>query len=126
MNREIKFRAWEDTCMIYSHNVKNFSGDNLVAFFDRIIDEGSIMQYIGLKDKNGKDVYEGDIVLDWFGTKREVVFGKIGYDSKWNGLTGFYFKSDDYDFLELQYHNNPLDLEVIGNIYENTELLKNE
>ena len=51
------------------------------------------------------------------------VWGKIGYDSRWNGLTGFGFKNDDYDFIELQWHNDPKLIEVIGNLHQNPELL---
>ena len=62
-----------------------------------------LMQYIGLKDKNGKEIYEGDIVKNRDGQIYEIEF-------KFNSFNGKYM----VDFWEL---------EVIGNIWENPELL---
>ena len=87
------------------------------------IERFEVMQYTGLTDKNGVEVFEGDIVIDSYENRQQIVFGKIGYDSRWNGLTGFGFKNDDYDFIELQWHNDPKLIEVIGNIHQNPELL---
>ena len=69
-------------------------------------------QYTGLKDKNGKEIYEGDIVKYVFGNK-PIRFDVGRY---WLGET-----LDDLFGAELRY-----DLEVIGNIHENSELLEEE
>jgi len=87
-----------------------------------------VMQYTGLKDKNGKEIYEGDIV-HMREEVHEIVFGKIGYDGNWNGLTGFGFmdkteNDEGESFLELNYYDDPKEIEVIGNIYEHPELLE--
>lgn len=78
-----------------------------------------IMQYTGLKDKNGKEIYEGDIVSGgmYNGT---LCYGRVVFDD------GMYFAKPIPRFTEgfefpLLFKN----MEVIGNIYENPELLSN-
>lgn len=125
--REIKFRVWDSDINEWVYGGKPFSQ----AYFGNI-NETTLGEYTGLKDKNGVEIYEGDIVQTPYG-KREVMFGKIGYDNSWNGLTGFYFKDaiiktttySEFDnrkeetlFMELGYGFSPLDIEVIGNIHE--------
>ena len=80
-----------------------------------------LMQYTGLKDSNGKEIYEGDIVKieDYFGEDR---IGKIIYDETW---ACYCFMQGD----EKRHFKTSLDLEdyvniVIGNVYENPELLE--
>jgi len=128
--REIKFRAWDKGLkrMIYlsEPTVENddFSGivfklrDYFVSAFssDRIEDL-ELMQYTGLRDKNGREVYEGDIVRfkDWWD---EEMVGEVRYSEKDMAFT---IVNDFWDGFPIMYAD---DLEVIGNIYENPELLK--
>jgi len=117
--REIKFRAWDKDyeTMLWSININDhvqFSGtwDNgkkalMVPFYHPHI---RIMQYTGLKDKNGKEIYEGDVVkLDTH--KWEIVWSEkdCGFAIKDNyGITfGALDKSEEPFF------------EIIGNVYEN-------
>lgn len=128
--REIKFRGWskEDRKMHYYNKWFTLCHSKTLCFDEEIEDiwyvDGSyvnypdrvvLMQYTGLKDKNGKDVFEGDIVKCSRGCVHEVVWEKakpFGDMGGWNlsGLTG------KYDWIES--HS-----EVIGNIYENPNLL---
>jgi len=80
MKREIKFRAFDDGKMIYSHNNSlNHSNIQIEWFFRVIRKDAIVMQFTGLKDKNGKEIYEGDIVVSDFGTKKPtpICFGEF-------------------------------------------------
>jgi len=72
------------------------------------IEPKSCGEYTGLKDKNGKEIYEGDVVQYLFASK------KVVREVYWN----------DINFCWTPLNQNPLDMEIIGNIYENKNLLK--
>lgn len=118
--REIKFRAWDkkNTQMLKSSEIGNlmFSyGEN----YDHITKyEAEIMQYTGLKDKNGKEIYEGDI-CKWFSGLNDA--GKVGQIVWLDTEMGWRFKENYIDYPPCIY----LNVEVIGNIYENPALLLN-
>lgn len=123
--REIKFRKWDryTESMHSDVQIGIYEDPDEIMPFGKILDFAcyEVMQYTGLKDKNGKEIYEGDIVianLKYFHIKNEkckVIF-KNGYFGIQYGYCDDYFKS----FLAWD------DFEVIGNIYENPELLKGE
>ncbi len=129
--REMKFKAW-------SPKENKFILSNQIGKQDiptRATRQGFalktnfiLLQYTGLKDKTGKEIYEGDIVkheYDHLGLRKEklheIEIGHIVYckDNIAFQVKGF----NSYDCFWMKKHG---DLEVIGNIYENSELLKEE
>lgn len=109
--REIKFRAWcklDEILYDWERVKKEFT----LEYFD---DRGLIFQqYTGLKDKNGVEIYEGDIVNHyWSNEVGESFCHKTVIKNPF-----------DYKANEAMYFNYCDGLEVIGNIYENPELLK--
>ena len=79
----------------------------------------TVGQYTGMKDKNGKRIFEGDII-DFSDRSYSDGYGVVRYDAEG---TEFEFVYDDlYEGLGRCYY--PEDVEVIGNIYDNPELLK--
>lgn len=101
------------------------------------VNKDTIGQYTGLKDKNGTKIFEGDIVLakeDDEVYKFEVKFGKCGGTKNVDfdvGYMGFYFDYitgiADYSLRKDPiYWINAYECEVVGNIYDNPELLKEE
>lgn len=102
--REIKFRLWDGEVM----------GE--IKYMKLPINDGGpiVMQYTGLKDKNGKEIYEGDIAKNQYGRICKVVWHE--YTGRWDqealnseGHVKRYFQWGDW--------------EVIVNIYENPELI---
>lgn len=127
--REIKFRAWlkEERKMV---NVETlFIGINRLCFgnsktkdlFFRDFEEVELMQYTGLKDKNSKEIYEGDIVLiklDETSTWYKTVVG-----FKKGAFIADLIDKEDYVYI---FHHGFTgdDFEIIGNVYENKNLLE--
>lgn len=113
--REIKFRAWDTACNCYVEKDWQIYLNGTVSVSDTWATKDIILeQYTGLKDKNGKEIFEGDIYKDIYKDKNEIgiIEFKIGC---------FWCVSDD-DPFEISSMN--VYLEIIGNIHENLELLK--
>lgn len=112
--REIKFRAWWQDLKEMVQIPELTFGSNGSYFSDgRRLDKPP-MQYTGLKDKNGKEIYEGDVLLN-NGLNWEVVWEEAGFYIREIG------KEFKYIFLKEAEHS-----EVIGDIYSNPELLTNK
>lgn len=96
----------------------NFSmwGDD--EYSGSIIDDAILMQSTGLKDKNGKEIFEGDIL----GTKDGLLNGVIEYRSDLGMWTNSLIRYNNFERL----CNVANSKEIIGNIYENRELLEDK
>ena len=112
----LKFRAWDGKKMI--EDVIPVSETDIVELFEyehQVTEVEAVEQYTGLKDKNGKEIYENDILLDDIGEPCEPWTVKFE-DGKFIGE----IQGVVEDLFELT------DLEIIGNIHENAELLEEE
>lgn len=121
MNREIKFRAWDEVSEKML-NWNDFLDTNMKNTFIAPESTGLIlMQYTGLHDKNGKEIYEGDIVVD----KEDEVMGEITWNEE---EASFYFSIlyENGTYEEEKLNDWASVLEVIGNVYDNPELLGGE
>lgn len=126
--RENKFRAWDSSEkeMVDWPSLKNDPDDWLIGLLRGEEDsEDALMQFIGRLDKNGKEIYEGDICKGYGGDFLGVVEWRdeLSWECGGSIHPGFYF-SICKD--ELDYGVGFMGCEVIGNIYENPELLKTE
>jgi uncharacterized phage protein (TIGR01671 family) len=129
--REIKFRAWnpDKKIMVYDANDINLGTNVVLAVnYGKVEAEcmsvtesisstkwipAEIMQYTGLKDKNGKEIYEGDIVDSGLNV------GQVSWDEE--KLT---FVVKWYESFTHPLRQHKTTIKVIGSVYENPELLK--
>jgi uncharacterized phage protein (TIGR01671 family) len=127
--RELKFRAFrkifktmheiysvgKHTCIIWA-DIEHANGDKERVLMEVNRSEVEIMQYTGLKDKNGKEIYEEDIIkfFCWSNLKQ----------CNWWWTDRVFFKDGSYyaDYRVDAWAKEPT-LEVIGNTYENPEML---
>ena len=133
--REIKFRAWDKNQKVMRTicNIHFNMDDKAQFLYDDENKEGywchscELMQYTGLKDKNGKEIYEGDIVKYYDSTTMW-----LEANIKWLGACFGVETTENpiplYEFLDQYiYEKTPariLEIEIIGNIHSNPELLK--
>ena len=142
MNRQIKFRIWDYRFKRFDRTTPTGgldSADIKISLDGELTWEteygsgtinGAIQQFTGLKDKNGKEIFEGDIIkerhyddfhdeegFDYVGVVRYKTYNTCDMGTKFSGYVTF-----PNDRENKEYAGNSI-LEVIGNIFENPELL---
>lgn len=122
--REIKFRAYGPTGMTFFDNEQvakdQYIAQHLMLLMANNHPQGKdlLMQYTGLQDKNGVEIYEGDIVADHVGT------GQVKYTEHKCAFRVCYGDGKAKWFVDYTLKGERSSIEVIGNIHENPELLE--
>ncbi len=123
--REIKFRAWHKKAkkmVDWKELVTNWLLQNILRDGDENIE---LMQYTGLKDKNGKEVYEGDILKSEYRGIGRIRWGRYVTENEHNEdvLTYMFISKEEIRAYAFD-PQTAESYEVIGNIYEDSNLLK--
>jgi uncharacterized phage protein (TIGR01671 family) len=118
--REIKFRYWNQQGKHFHYDPITVMGclqQQLMGIYDHVKDGCDFQQYTGLKDKNGKEIYEGDII-------RFKTFDEHGQETDRQGTLVYEdgsFRADDFI---IHWNFGMSYVEAIGNVHENHGLLK--
>ena len=119
--RDIKFRAWNTVTKLYYYNIQTVYDEDIADSFQNILDSDELIveQYTGLKDKNGVEIYEGDIICQQmrFVETNGVIFwqeDKARFAVNLEGFITTITKPQEHSY------------EVIGNIHENADLLEEQ
>lgn len=128
MNRAIKFRIW-DAPNLWMYEVDGFDQRFVIQLggivgrfngktYDTVTDSCVLMQFTGLTDKNGKEIYEGDIVCV---RNNQNGFFQVVFVNAYVG--GWVLKHDDDHYLLSLGARKQDEIEVIGNIHEHPDLI---
>ena len=136
LNKTVTFAAYTDG--EEADNLEKYSFDKNSILYKKDL---KIMQYTGLKDKNNKEIYEGDVVklihtgIEISTDRLEDLKRFVGIIKYENGIFKIvrtekslieskYFEMEQKKVSEIFIYSKLYDIEVVGNIYENPELLK--
>lgn len=153
MQREIKFRAYHQKLkrtlevIIIDFEQMEFTACELPEnssinelenrdYFWYELENCNLLEYTGLKDKNGKEIYEGDITKEIFEFECEIddiekmrhheIISQVIFRQGCFGLMDSNFIEEDFQpFSDFHFESLTEHIEIIGNIYENPELLNN-
>ena len=126
--REIKFRIWvKDRKAIFEVILIDYVRKKVTYIVERTghllnirhdkFNDVELMQYTGIKDKDNKEIYEGDILFESFGERYyKVVFENGGFRAEFKGD----FDEHSFDLIDVVAQG----CEIVGNIYENPELME--
>lgn len=119
--RELKFRGWDEKIVMYVHS----DGTGLANFFAWADQYKYIIeQYTGLTDKNGKEIFEGDILKfpEYIMKDYKFINGVVEWENGCLGCRVQYnlrlYPTSGFEQTDLK------NIEIVGNIHENPELLK--
>jgi len=113
--REIKFRVWIKGLNIWEYDFLPNEGESFFEIFSK--KDLVFCQYTGLKDKNDKEIYEGDVVVGSSMMKNDLI-DVVDFANGMFMHSKSSFGNEGEDLIDL------IDCKVLGNIYENPELLK--
>ncbi|HDR4727308.1 hypothetical protein J0835_28400 [Bacillus cereus group sp. Sample62] len=125
----VEFRAWEKeekkmyhdvgivgTLIILEHEQRGYDFCEAdLTRYDQLDNKYDLMQYTGIKDKNGKKIFKGDIVKD---------HDECLYIVEWDKKEAMFYYKDSYGYEDDDLRMSAVAFEVIGNIYENQNLIK--
>lgn len=130
MNRELKFRAWSWGHMLYdvyptgtSREIVRY--EDVTPVYEKVHEH--IMQYTGLKDRKGKDIYEGDIAEMIYDEPKPKTMVVVWHIHKYIAIHLSTYKDYLSGIREIYFSNtgvrpDSFDATIIGNIYQNPEL----
>ncbi len=127
-NREFKFRVWDKSSKQWENStvLEVIHGDGILrSILDFDLENSVVQQYTGLLDKNGKEIYEGDIIRTGYENQYGSFYYNylVVYNSKTCVFEGL--MSEDQKSIGIRITHNVVDnIEILGNIFENSELLK--
>ena len=121
--REIKFRTWHNNGWIY------FGVEGVPKEIENDIDYTLVYQFTGLNDCNGKEIYEGDIIrVKEISKAKEIVYNNkvVEFIDGSFGISTDGYDLNDWSIVPLFIAKDVVksDIEIIGNVYENPELLE--
>ncbi len=119
--REIKFRAWDNVDYMSSAFTLNDLQKKKIVYTDDV----SLMQYTDIKDKTGKEIYEGDVLNHKTGNRLDGKWEVLWDDGCWRLYREYDVQPDGTVRRQLHFltRTQAKTFEVIGNIYANPELI---
>lgn len=128
--RELRFRAWDKDVAKYAHGVDELIYVDILEVGARVFSivqmcpsRYIIEQYTGLKDKNGNEIYEGDIIQEEIDFNSKMTDGVFTYVVEWDSDTLCYGLRGNGNSIHDELWEVNASVEVIGNIHENPALL---